>query len=744
MEAHLDHRAGAMRSPWLPILCCCASSLVTAHAGVVPQVATPSMTAEEFREHVLLSRRGRPVVVMFMTKGCPMCRSLTPFYHVLAEKYSGQVAFFEFDVGVNHHISELQDVRQLPTFQYFVGGSLVRQVGQKGAPNPDGPQMDEALKRTVEEAEVTVLAAPALSDVSNSGATVAVADSAVAGMTPTQFHDRLILGAEQRPVVVMFVSSYDCPLCERMQPALQQLASQHDQKAKFHLWDVSVNADIMAHQNVSQIPMVQVFLMGRKVHEVGALGNDLLEERSLAEVVKQSIGEAETVALLGYQPPLHAAGEEASAQGKAGAQEGREQTPRASPCTAARRGKDASSPRGVEKLVVLGGGPAGLSAGIYAARAALCPLLIFPRSGGQLESKGAEVENYPGISRRSGEGIIDLMGQQARSFDAEVLSDRVASVDFSVRPFIVHTNASGEVRAEAVIIATGASSLWLGVEGESEYHGAGVSNCAICDGYTFYGKRCVVVGGGDSAAEDALLLSRICSEVTVVHRRDTLRAGPVLAGRVLSNPKIHMMWEAEVSAFRGDKPKAQGGGLTHIMVRSHKWDGLREVAVDGAFVAIGHAPNTALFKGQVEMDERTGHIQLLGRSTHTSVPGVFAAGDVSDVVYRQAVTSAGIGAAAAIDADRWLTADQAGNAPDTLSDSAGLELIRGSADVRQASSSSATLGQPYLLRMCAILVALAATWRVGLRYSTQLRRRCLPAWAQRRELPHFGHKCAVQ
>jgi len=315
-----------------------------------------------------------------------------------------------------------------------------------------------------------------------------------------------------------------------------------------------------------------------------------------------------------------------------------------------RRKEKMTSAAAPVKVAILGGGPAGVTSAIYAARAGLKPMVIAPPVGGQLMSKGVSVENYPGIPEASGGDIIKLMKKQAMKYSTTFEEETVLSVDLSKRPFVITTNTSA-FTAHALVLATGADSRWLGVPGEEDFKGGGVSSCATCDGFLFSGKPVVVVGGGDTAMEDALVLARTSTAVTLIHRRDSFRASKVLAEAVMANPKITIMWNSTVQEFKG----AEGGMLNTVVVQSTTdASNVTEVPADAAFVAIGHIPNTDIVKEQLEMNA-AGYLVTRPGSTSCSVDGVFAAGDVADWVYRQAVTSAGSGSQAALDAERWLS-----------------------------------------------------------------------------------------
>jgi len=297
-------------------------------------------------------------------------------------------------------------------------------------------------------------------------------------------------------------------------------------------------------------------------------------------------------------------------------------------------------------VVILGSGPAGYTAALYAARADLEPLVLKGlEAGGQLMLT-TEVENYPGFPDAIlGPELMDSMEKQAARFGAEILAQTATRVDLSSGPFGVWAGDE-EWRAKTVIIATGASAKWLGVPGEEKLRGRGVSACATCDGFFFRDRELVVVGGGDTAMEEASFLTKFASRVTIVHRRDEFRASKIMQDRVLQNPKIDVEWDSVVDEIVG------ADAVTGVRLRNVRTEATTEQPTDGVFMAIGHTPNTALFEGQLEL--ANGYVLVQEPTTRTSAPGVFAAGDVTDVIYRQAVTAAGQGCKAAIDAERFL------------------------------------------------------------------------------------------
>lgn len=313
------------------------------------------------------------------------------------------------------------------------------------------------------------------------------------------------------------------------------------------------------------------------------------------------------------------------------------------------------------KVLIIGSGPAGCTAAVYAARAGLEPVMVHGiQPGGQLTIT-TDVENYPGFADViQGPWLMQQMEAQAANVGTRIIHDIIAEIDLSARPFVARGDGGNVYTAQSLIISTGASAKWLGLESEQTFQGFGVSACATCDGFFYRNKEVCVIGGGNTAAEEALFLTNFASKVWLIHRRDSLRAEHILTSRVLAHDKIEPVWDSVLEEVLGDKDPL---GVTGVRLRNVKTGEQREIPMHGVFVAIGHDPNTALFKGQVDMDGE-GYILTRPDSTATNIPGVFASGDVQDKIYRQAVTAAGTGCMAALEAEKYLAELELADAAD--------------------------------------------------------------------------------
>lgn len=308
-----------------------------------------------------------------------------------------------------------------------------------------------------------------------------------------------------------------------------------------------------------------------------------------------------------------------------------------------------------EKLIIIGSGPAGYTAAIYAARAMVQPMLIAgAEPGGQLMIT-TDVENYPGFADAiQGPWLMEQMRAQAEHVGTKMVNDHITGVDVSKRPFTLTGDSGDTYTCDTLIIATGAKAKWLGLPTEEKFKGYGVSACATCDGFFYRGKEVIVVGGGNSAVEEALYLANLASKVTVVHRRDSFRSEKILQERLFKHPKVEVLWNHTLDEVLGDQNPP---GVTHANLKNVQTGEIKKIAVDGVFIAIGHAPASELFKGQLDI-KPNGYIITAPDSTATNVPGVFAAGDVTDDIYRQAVTAAGMGCMAALEAEKFLAAHE--------------------------------------------------------------------------------------
>ena len=303
------------------------------------------------------------------------------------------------------------------------------------------------------------------------------------------------------------------------------------------------------------------------------------------------------------------------------------------------------------KVLIIGSGPAGYTAAVYAARAMLNPILVQGLTpGGQLTIT-TEVENWPGDSNVQGPDLMVRMADHASAVGAEVIADYITSLDLQHRPFTAAADSGTTYTADAVILATGAQAKWIGLPSEQKFQGFGVSACATCDGFFYRGKEVVVIGGGNTAVEEALFLTNFATKVTLIHRRDSLRADKIMQDRLFKHPKIQLVWNSEVTEVLGTEAPL---GVTAVRTRNLKTGAEAEIPCAGFFVAIGHAPASELVKDQLPL-HNGGYVEVEAGTTRTAIPGVFAAGDLTDHVYRQAVTSAGMGCMAALDAERWLS-----------------------------------------------------------------------------------------
>jgi len=443
------------------------------------------------------------------------------------------------------------------------------------------------------------------------------------------------LGLIQRyrdTLIVVDYFSHSCAPCKMIAPVFEKLAQEYADRAQFAKIDVLENPDTTSKMGVTGMPTFQFFLRGQMVHSFSSSDQNQLRA-SIEQLAPKVIATPQAQRSPQAQTPLT----------PAKAPSGPDDT---DPCRAQRR---TAGGLDVEQVVIVGAGPAGTSAALYAGRSGLCPLVIAPTVGGQLLAKGVDVENYPGLPSESGASMIDSMRKQAHGFSAEFVDDSVEFVDTSARPFGIRTKSGRKIFARAVIVATGAMARWLGADGEEKYKGRGVSGCATCDGFLFKGKRCAVIGGGDTAMEEALVLSRLCAQVAVIHRRDQFRASKVMQDRVLSDPKIAVFYNRKVVKFHGD-----GARLQRIELLDTTKSRGSYLDLDAAFVAIGRDPNAFFLMNAVRSDAQ-GYLQVAAGSTRTSVYGIFAAGDVADQTYRQAITSAASGAMAAMDVDKFLS-----------------------------------------------------------------------------------------
>eukprot|EP00035_Acanthoeca_spectabilis_P021850 m.440577 g.440577 ORF g.440577 m.440577 type:complete len:692 (-) comp18538_c0_seq1:1881-3956(-) len=553
-------------------------------------------------------KTGLPVIVDYYSDGCGPCRQIAPLYKQLAKKMKGKAVFTKVDVNWNRETSGQQMIRSMPTFQFWLDGKKKHQFSG-GDPN-QLQQWAEMLAKEAEKYDVQV---------SKDALVAYYEDVAPEKAKDTAKIDEILEKAG-----------------EGGGPGHYKLCRKLEKK-------YSKRPDTTPAEN-------------RKMKSKGGSSGDAGDKAApKGGSTGKDAGTSLSTATIDELEKELAARREAEAEKKFEESEDDEESPES-------KLKFYEPSDFPERVTIIGSGPAGLSAAIYASRAGLRPVVVAPPMGGQLQGKGVMVENYPAVTGVTGPAIVFDMMQQASHFGASFEQSLVTAVDLSSRPFTVTTNTT-TIKTHTLILATGADSKWLGVEGEEEYRGGGVSTCATCDGFLYRDQDVVVIGGGDTAMEDALVLARTSSKVTVVHRRDAFRASHILSQRVLENDKITVMWNTTVDKFVGENKSIEGQSgedgevinlLTHVVVKNVHSGEEANIPCSAAFVAIGHQPNTNIVRSGLEMD-KDGYLVVQPHSTYTTVDGVFAAGDVADKVYRQAVTSAGSGAMAALDAERWLS-----------------------------------------------------------------------------------------
>eukprot|EP00536_Pseudo-nitzschia_multiseries_P001490 jgi/Psemu1/181244/e_gw1.19.209.1 len=635
----------ATRSMILAFVALCLLSLSGSGSVVARPIVRSIRSAHEFdrllKKHS--TETGLPVVVDFYSDGCGPCRMMAPIYTKVAKEFVDKAVFVKIDTNAQHELSSRYRIQSLPTFQWYVGGRKIEE--QKGGIG-EGP-LRQYTQKAVRQAE-TENTKLLLDDLKSFYATVDPTKSesdieAVYGKCKGK--KEFCQGSIANTLVYKLKKKY------KTKPETQKFPTNNQRRTQQQQSPPKANSKGSASSNTPNLHLAT------KDQLLAELEKRLDEERD-EEVEGEDFDEEDSLE------------------------------------DNANRWIPGSFP---EKVIVIGGGPAGMAAAIYAARAGLSPLVIAPAMGGQLQGKGVDVENYPGLHNYTGPAVVASMRSQAARFGAVFEDDVVVRVETATasRPITVYGNATGAIAAHTVIVATGADSKWLGIPGEFELRGGGVSSCATCDGFLFSGRHVLVVGGGDTAMEDALVLARTSKKVTLIHRRDAFRASKVLADRVKNHPLIEIQWNTVLESIEGKSVSTPGSSdgsgsdddesdeldldddgdassattaddgdkvVSGAVLKDTVTGETRTIDCDAVFVAIGHTPNTQFLEGVVEFDQdHSGYVKTIGRTTKTSVPGIYAAGDVSDAVYRQAITSAGSGAAAALDAERYLSEEGLGN-----------------------------------------------------------------------------------
>ena len=617
----------AMNSNMLTVILLLTLTAISTARPLVRQIQSAHEFDRLIKKHA--SSTGLPVIADFYSDGCGPCRQIAPIYQQIA-KETGQdkAVFVKVNTQMVPELSGRYQIRSIPTFIFFVNGKQVDTMQGAGA-----QQLQQMVKSTVNSAqwENVKMSKEALVDYykeaepSKALGSIETVYNKCAEMNKKYNDAKECVGSAAHQLNKRLKQKYN----KRVETTVR--FTQEDQRpgtvkdgsssTKNKSKD-STNSDAsakIANLHLATKEQLLEELEKRAEAEADAMESDELEEEDFSEFAHS------------YVP--------------------------------------SDFP---ERVVIVGGGPAGMSAAIYAARAGLKPVVVAPPMGGQLQGKGVDVENYPGLANVTGPEVVSAMRNQAAAFGAVFECDSVTRIDDSIRPYRVYTNDT-VIETHAIIVATGAESNWLNVPGEYEMRGGGVSSCAICDGAAFYEQDVVVVGGGDTAMEEALVLARTSKTVTVIHRREEFRASRVLAQRVMNHPSIKIEWNTILEKIEGeilnkndseeelDMDKAQKV-VNGVVLKDVKTGVLRNLSCAAVFVAIGHTPTTSFLEGIVNFDDvHKGYIKTSSGSTKTSAAGIFAAGDVSDAIYRQAVTSAGSGAAAALDAERWLSEEGLGN-----------------------------------------------------------------------------------
>lgn len=599
---------------------------------------------------------GLPVIVDFYSDSCGPCRMMAPIFQKVAKKYLNKAVFVKVDTNAQYELSGRYQIRSLPTFQFFLGGRKVHQavggLGEQGLID----EVDSVVRQA--EAENVVLTLNALQDFYK------VVDSSKAEAEVKTVHEKCVRMAHSKTVK-------DCvgaPANQLARKLKKKYKSAPKLVPRFTEGDQKPKAGEKSGEKSST--------SGRSSSTAGDRGEGVFKQKTPAD----------------EKPNLHlATKDQLMAELEKRLDEERDAQVENEDAAVLEEDPEYHrwSPSGYpEKLVIVGCGPAGWSAAIYGARSGLQPLVICPSLGGQLQGKGVDVENYPGVLNNQGPALVATMRKQAIHFGSFVEDDVVIAIRPG-SPLTIETNGTGIVQAHAVVVATGAEANWLNVPGEWQLRGGGVSSCATCDGFLYAKKNVVVVGGGDAAMEDALVLARTSLKVTIIHRRDSFRASNVLAKRVLQHPNIQVLWNKTVQEIVGKSVEGDASGnknysddddgvvydldqepqkvVAGVIVQNVNTGEKERLDCDAVFIAIGHTPSTSFLKGVVEFQESSsGYVKTKPGTTATSVPGIFAAGDVSDAIYRQAITSAGSGAAAALDAERYLSEHGLGTEQDDL------------------------------------------------------------------------------